>query len=273
MDTSTGRFISQDTYQGSIYDTVSLHKYLYANSNPIKYNDPSGYCAAYVVCAPIDIKLAVQYFKAGMAILASLIAILEVVSNNQALTSFHQSCANAIAEGTMTSSQTQTATREQVKSSARTKRKMRGYILYDPLDYVGRATKAFGLITVDMLSNNIITDDTVGTGANPKLNPVGLDSDSTLDRGHLIARQLGGSGDTLRNLTPIYHRVNNGKMKMYENMISLAVIECEILNGVGLYVQVTPFYVGDNGVPLFINMIAFGLNGTFNLNVAVPNTK
>lgn len=48
---------------------------------------------------------------------------------------------------------------------------------------------------------------------------------------------------------------------------------CDILNGVVLYVQVTPFYVGDNGVPLFINMIAVGLNGTFNLNVAVPNTK
>ena len=42
MDTATGRFISQDSYQGSIYDPVSLHKYLYANSNPITYTDPSG---------------------------------------------------------------------------------------------------------------------------------------------------------------------------------------------------------------------------------------
>ena len=43
MDTSTGRFISQDTYQGTINDPVSLHKYLYANSNPVTYSDPSGY--------------------------------------------------------------------------------------------------------------------------------------------------------------------------------------------------------------------------------------
>lgn len=43
MDTLTGRFISQDSYEGSISDPVSLHKYLYANSNPVTYSDPSGY--------------------------------------------------------------------------------------------------------------------------------------------------------------------------------------------------------------------------------------
>ena len=42
MDTSTGRFISQDSYAGSISDPVSLHKYLYANANPVTYSDPSG---------------------------------------------------------------------------------------------------------------------------------------------------------------------------------------------------------------------------------------
>ena len=49
MDTSTGRFISQDTYQGTINDPVSLHKYLYANSNPVTYSDPSGYSVEGVV--------------------------------------------------------------------------------------------------------------------------------------------------------------------------------------------------------------------------------
>ena len=42
MDTSTGRFISQDSYAGSISDPTSLHKYLYANANPVTYSDPSG---------------------------------------------------------------------------------------------------------------------------------------------------------------------------------------------------------------------------------------
>ena len=49
MDTSTGRFISQDSYAGSISDPVSLHKYLYANSNPVTYSDPSGYSVEGVV--------------------------------------------------------------------------------------------------------------------------------------------------------------------------------------------------------------------------------
>ena len=31
-----------DTYQGSIFDPTSLHKYLYANANPVTYSDPTG---------------------------------------------------------------------------------------------------------------------------------------------------------------------------------------------------------------------------------------
>ena len=43
MNPSTGTFISMDTYEGSIYDPDTLHKYLYANGNPVKYSDPSGH--------------------------------------------------------------------------------------------------------------------------------------------------------------------------------------------------------------------------------------
>ena len=43
MDTTIGRFISMDSYLGSVDDPVSLHKYLYANANPVNYIDPSGY--------------------------------------------------------------------------------------------------------------------------------------------------------------------------------------------------------------------------------------
>ena len=41
-DQSVGRFTQQDTYMGNNFDPVSLHKYLYANADPLMYTDPTG---------------------------------------------------------------------------------------------------------------------------------------------------------------------------------------------------------------------------------------
>ena len=43
MNPETGTFISMDSYAGSLDNPVSLHKYLYANANPVIYTDPTGY--------------------------------------------------------------------------------------------------------------------------------------------------------------------------------------------------------------------------------------
>lgn len=52
MNPATGTFITQDTYLGTVFDPTSLHKYLYANANPVTYCDPSGYFGLTdVVCA------------------------------------------------------------------------------------------------------------------------------------------------------------------------------------------------------------------------------
>jgi RHS repeat-associated protein len=42
----TGRFMTRDPYQGSIYDPASLHRYNYARANPANFIDPSGRDAA-----------------------------------------------------------------------------------------------------------------------------------------------------------------------------------------------------------------------------------
>jgi RHS repeat-associated protein len=43
LNPNSGRFVSMDSYEGSNSDPVSLHKYLYANGDPVDRDDPSGY--------------------------------------------------------------------------------------------------------------------------------------------------------------------------------------------------------------------------------------
>lgn len=48
----TGRFLSRDTYPGSLTQPVTQHKYLYANVDPVNRNDPSGMLAPNPTQAP-----------------------------------------------------------------------------------------------------------------------------------------------------------------------------------------------------------------------------
>ena len=41
-DAATGRFTRRDTYEGRLSEPITLHKYVYGNSNPIRFIDPTG---------------------------------------------------------------------------------------------------------------------------------------------------------------------------------------------------------------------------------------
>ena len=61
-DSSLGRFVSADAYSGSMNDPTSLHNYQYANSNPNRYTDPTGYSSW-----SMGEVLAVMQIMAGLA--------------------------------------------------------------------------------------------------------------------------------------------------------------------------------------------------------------
>ncbi|OMD43202.1 hypothetical protein BSK56_24180, partial [Paenibacillus borealis] len=42
FDSSIGRFMSEDTYEGELNDPLSLNLYTYVSNNPLRYTDPSG---------------------------------------------------------------------------------------------------------------------------------------------------------------------------------------------------------------------------------------
>jgi RHS repeat-associated protein len=45
LDPSLGRFLSQDVWEGSIQRPATLHKYIYAEDNPVNRRDPGGHSA------------------------------------------------------------------------------------------------------------------------------------------------------------------------------------------------------------------------------------
>ena len=110
-----------------------------------------------------------------------------------------------------------------------------GWITYHSLDRLKRATGADALLKPAMVNT--------GTSANKDIRPAGfISGKANHSRGHLIGRQMGGSGDDPRNLTTLYQNpVNTPYMTKYENQIRAALDRGETVR-----YRVTPVYNGND---------------------------
>lgn len=96
----------------------------------------------------------------------------------------------------------------------------------------------------------------LGTGSIPSVDPVGYERNVDgveYDRGHLIAKKLGGTGDDKRNLVPLNQHENRGKMRVDEGKIA-----SDVSYGFNTYVYSVPIYVNDNPIPE--KVVMFTLN-------------
>jgi len=66
-DPGTGRFISRDPFAGHLRDPMSLHRYLYANNNPLNYSDPNGTFSIPSVMISMGISATVSFSVAAVS--------------------------------------------------------------------------------------------------------------------------------------------------------------------------------------------------------------
>jgi hypothetical protein len=135
-----------------------------------------------------------------------------------------------------------------------------GKIDYGSLDQLGRPTGVKATITKDMIGT--------GTPASSSIRPPDFDQLPVQNRarGHLLARQLGGSGSDPRNLVTMEQTpANSPVMRDFENQVRAAVEDGQTVD-----YSATPIYDGDNPIPQGITLQGKG-SGGFNLNTTVLN--
>ncbi len=137
-------------------------------------------------------------------------------------------------------------------------------ISYGELDSLGRPTGAQATLTKDMIgsgsaaSSNIIPPGFAGGGK----------GGAGHARGHLIGKQLGGSGKDPRNLVTLYQNpVNTPVMRDFETSVRKTVESGQTVN-----YSATPIYQGSNLIPSGVTLKAVGSDG-FRLDVTILNRK
>jgi DNA-entry nuclease len=111
----------------------------------------------------------------------------------------------------------------------------------------------------------------LGSEPDEEIRPAGFEQlpSRNRSRGHLLGRQLGGSGEVASNLVALYQsRANSPVMRDYETMVADAVRKGETIR-----YQVKPLYSSPTvkGAPRAVRLVAVGDRG-FRLDVEIANT-
>lgn len=133
-----------------------------------------------------------------------------------------------------------------------------GQPVYGALDNLGRPTGAYATIDQSVIGT--------GTRASQSITPPGYVVDSGFARGHLIGRQLGGSGNEAGNLVTMFQNpANHPVMSGIEGQVRAAVQAGQTVN-----YSVVPIYQGGNAIPSGVTIMGQG-SGGFNVGVTVLN--
>jgi hypothetical protein len=151
-----------------------------------------------------------------------------------------------------------------------TTRRLGGSVDYGRVDPdTGQRSGVRATITPAMIA--AAERDQLGSPADQDIRPPGYDRLPARNRarGHLLGRQLGGSGAVAANLVALYQtRANSPVMRDYETAVAEAVQAGETVR-----YTVRPLYASrtHNGAPSAIRIVASGDRG-FRLDVTVANT-
>jgi DNA-entry nuclease len=159
---------------------------------------------------------------------------------------------------------------DDLASNLRTIRRLGGNVDYGRIDArTGQRSGISATITPAMVA--AAERDQVGSEPDESIRPPGLAALPSRNhaRGHLLGRQLGGSGQVPSNLIAMYQsRANSPVMRDYETMVAEAARAGETI-----HYEVRPLYraPSDRGAPSAVRIRASGSRG-FRMDVEIANT-